>query len=455
MTTAQRPAPTAPRPYHFPRFERRKLPNGLRLILAPVHKLPLVTLTLVIEAGASTDPAGKEGLARLAARSLSEGTQQRSGQELTDALERLGTSIESSTDWDAALVTMTVMSRRLREAMALFAEAVVAPAFPEREIARLRAERQTELLQLRAEPRGLADEMFARFLYSEGSRYAQPEGGTDVSVATLTADDVRAFHARRYRADAATLIVAGDVSADEAERLASNVFGTWRAGAEGRVTVSDEASRPTAATWIVAKTDAPQSEVRLGHVGLPRTHPEFIPVVVMNALLGGLFSSRINLNLRERHGYTYGAWSEFDWRRGRGPFVVSTAVRSDVTEAAVREILREVEGMRTAEVSTDELSLATNFLDGVFPIKYETTGAIARALANVVMYDLPDDYFDTYRDRVRAVTPARVLEVARAHVDPARAQLIVVGDPETIRAPLATLGLGPLTVVDADGSPRD
>lgn len=455
MTTAQRPTATPPRPYHFPTFERRRLPNGLRMILAPVHKLPLVTLTLVVEAGASSDPAGKEGLARLAARALSEGTQQRSGIELTDALERLGTSIESSADWDAALVTMTVMSRRLREAMALFAEAVVAPAFPEREIARLRAERLTELLQLRAEPRGLADEMFARFLYAAQSRYAQPEGGTDITVATLTADEVRAFHARRYRADAATLIVAGDVTADEAERLASNVFGTWRAGAEGRPSVTDEPARPTAATWLVAKADAPQSEIRLGHVGIPRTHPDFVPVVVMNALLGGLFSSRINLNLRERHGYTYGAWSEFDWRRGRGPFVVSTAVRSDVTDKAVSEILREVDALRAAEVSADELSLATNFLDGVFPIKYETTGAIARALANVVIYELPDDYFDTYRERVRAVTPTMVGDVARAYVDPSRAQLVVVGDPETIRSPIAALGLGPLTIVDADGSPRD
>ena len=455
MTLASRPQPAEPRPYSFPAFERRRLANGLGLIVAPVHKLPLATLTLVVEGGASWDPPDREGLARLAAKALPEGTAQRTGVDLTEALERLGTSIESGTDWDAAVITMTVMTKRLREAMALLAEAVVAPAYPEREIGRLKSERLAELLQLQAEPRGLADESFARYLYDERSRYASPEGGTPSSVAALTTEDVRSFHTRRYRADAATLIVAGDITTDEAERFASNVFGAWRMGAEGRAVVADGPRRPTAATWIVAKPDAPQSEIRLGHVGLPRGHPDYFPVLVMNAVLGGLFSSRINLNLRERHGYTYGAFSEFDWRRGRGPFVVATAVRSDVTEAAVREIVAEISRLREGPVSAEELSLATSFLDGVFPIKYETTGAIARALAAMTIYDLPADYFDQYRERVRSVTAERVVEMARAHLDLPSAQLVVVGDPAVLREPLSRLGLGPLSVADANGRRLD
>lgn len=453
MTATTRPVPAEPRPYHFPRFERRRLPNGMRLVVAPVHKLPLVTVMLVVDAGAGWDQSGREGVAGLTARALSEGTQQRSGADLTEALERLGTSIEASVDWDGAFISMSVMSRRLREALALFAEAVVAPAFPEREIARLRGERLAEILHQRSEPRGLADEMFARYVYDEASRFSRPERGSQQSVAAISSDDVREFHSRRYRADGATIIVVGDVAAEEAERLAVNVFGSWRTGAEGRAVISDLPAREVASTWLVAKPGAPQSEIRLGHVGLPRSHPDFFPTLVMNAVLGGLFSSRINLNLRERHGYTYGAWSEFDWRRQRGPFVVSTAVRSDVTDAAVREIVGEITAMRSAEVTADELSLATNYLDGVYPIKYETTGAIARALGALIVYELPDDYFDTYRERVRAVDPVAVLAAARDHLHLDRAQLVVVGDPEVIGEPLRSAGAGPVRLVSPDGRP--
>jgi zinc protease len=200
---------------------------------------------------------------------------------------------------------------------------------------------------------------------------------------------------------------------------------------------------------IVAKADAPQSELRVGHVGLPRAHPDFYNVVVMNALLGGLFSSRINLNLREVHAYTYGAHSEFDWRRGSGPFVVSTAVKSDVTGAAAREILHEIERMRAEPPSADELSLATSYLDGVFPIRYETTAAIAAALASLVLYGLPADYYDTYRDRIRGVTREDVHEAARAHLQPGALQLVVVGDPGVVREPLRALALGRVEVVEA------
>jgi zinc protease len=172
----------------------------------------------------------------------------------------------------------------------------------------------------------------------------------------------------------------------------------------------------------------------------------------MNAVLGGLFSSRINLNLREAHGYTYGAFSGFDWRRGAGPFVVDTAVKTAVTDAAAREILNEIERMRAAEVRPEELSLATSYLDGVFPIRYETTDAIAAALANLIIYGLPDDYFDRYREHVRAVTAADVLAAARAHLHPDRVQIVAVGDPAVVRGPLAALGVGPVTVYDAEGN---
>ena len=195
---------------------------------------------------------------------------------------------------------------------------------------------------------------------------------------------------------------------------------------------------------IVAKADAPQSELRVGHVGVPRSHPDYLAIAVMNAILGGLFSSRINLNLREKHAFTYGASSGYDWRRSAGPFVVSTAVKSDITHRAVEEILREIDAMRAAPPSHEELTLATDYLAGVFPIRFESTSAVAGAIAGAEMFGLPADWFATYRDRVQAITPAQVHAAARAHVDPSRLLVLAVGDPAVIAAPLEGLGLSPI-----------
>ena len=313
-----RPAAGAPRPYQFPRFERRSLPNGLRLIVAPIPKLPLASITMLVDAGAVSDPPGRSGLAQLTAKLLLEGTTAPDGTAITDRFERLGASVESHADWDVASVTVTTLTDKLRESFALLGEVLREPAFNQREVERLKAERQASLLQLRAEPRGLADELFSRFLYQSSSRYAQPDGGDEATVASLTRDEVARFYQKRYSPASMTLVVAGDVQPDDLERIAGDVFGDWSGGPTASASASDEPARRTRAVHIVNKPDAPQSELRIGHVGLPRRHPDYFPAVIMNAVLGGLFSSRINLNLREAHGYTYGASSYFDWRRQIG-----------------------------------------------------------------------------------------------------------------------------------------
>ena len=447
-----RPTPTEPRSYHFPAFERRTLPNGMRLVVAPVTKLPLVSITAVIDAGASVEREGQDGVAALTAQLLLEGAAGLDGAALTDRFERIGTSADAHADWDAATVSLTVLAERLADALALVRDLLRAPEFPEREVARLKDERLAELLQLRAEPRGLADEQFARAVYAPTARYAAPAGGSAASVRALTRDVVRAFYVERYRPTSTTLVFVGDVSVDRAAELARELFGDWQGDAGPTIERAVDASPMTPLVRVVAKADASQSEVRVGHAGLPRRHPDYFETTVMNAVLGGLFSSRINLNLREAHGYTYGAFSAFEWRRAAGPFMIQTAVKTDVTGAAVHEILHEIERMRSEEISTDELTLATSYLDGVFPIRYETTSAIATALSNLVIHDLPEHFYDDYRVRVRSVTTADVLRAAQRHLHPDRLRIVVVGDPAVVATPLAEIHGAPVDVVTPDGA---
>jgi zinc protease len=450
-----RPVPQAPRPYLFPRFERRRLANGMQLVVAPVRKLPLATVVAFVDAGAVCGARGREGIAQLTAHLLLEGTNEYDGAELVERFERLGTSVEASCGWDGAIVTLTALKERLAPAIALLGGVLCAPSFPLREVDRLKAERLADLLKLRAEPRGLADEMFTAVLYHPDSRYSRPEGGLEETVSSITRDDVERFYQRRYRPGGVTLIVAGDIDADEAERLAADTFGSWRGELRDTCQTIDSPARTTRALHIVSKPEAKQTELRIGNVGLPRSHPDYYAAVVMNAVLGGLFSSRINLNLRERHGYTYGAFSHIDWRRQAGPFVVSTAVQSEVTAPAAREAIGEIERIRSEKISVDELSLATSYLDGVFPIRYETTDAIAGALGTLVQYDLPDDFYDTYREHMRAVTTDDVLRVAQAHLKPSALQMLAVGDPENIQRPLEALTFGPATLYDTEGTVLD
>jgi zinc protease len=450
---AKRPAAGPRREYHFPRFERRKLENGLELIVAPVTKLPLVTVAVLVDAGAVCDPLGREGTAQLVAKLLIEGTEKSDGGELADRFEQLGASIDAHADWDAAVITVTSLSDRIAAAFDLLGEVLRTPAFRQREVERLKAERVAELLQLRTEPRGLADELFTRFLYTPASRFARAEGGDETSVDSIGREHLLTFYEARYAPAAITVIVAGDVTAARAEEMTRRALGDWNAPAPSRVVADDLPARQDRAVHVVAKADAPQSELRIGHVGIPRNHPDFFPVNVMNAVLGGLFNSRINLNLREAHGYTYGAFSAFEWRRQSGPFAVHTAVKSDVTDAAAREILGEIDRIRAVAISPDELSLATSYLEGVFPIRFETTSAIASALASVVLYGLPDDYYDRYRDRVRAITAEQILEAAQSYLHPDALQMVVVGDPTAVRAPLDAMRFGPITLYDTLGRP--
>jgi zinc protease len=423
----------------------------MRVIVAPIHRLPITTMLAVVDAGALWDAAGREGTAPLTAKLLLEGAAGLDGAELTERFEQLGATIEAGADWDASVVSMTVTSRRLFKAAELFSTVLRQPSFRPREIDRLKAERVAEILQLRAEPRGLADEAFEAAVYHSTSRYSKSLGGSEETVAAIEAADIQALYSSRYSPAATTLIITGDVDLKSATQIAESHFGSWTGEATSGSVRADIPARASRATHHLARPDSPQSEIRVGHMAVPRTHADYFDLVIMNQILGGLFNSRINLNLREAHAYTYGAFSAFDWRRDAGPLVVSTAVRTDVTAAAITEVVNEIDRMRTEPVQPSELSLAVSYLDGVFPIRYETTAAVAAALANQVIFGLPDDYFDTYRDRIRAVTAESVQTAAARHLHSDRLQAVIVGDP-SVRESIRALGFGEIIEREGNGA---
>jgi zinc protease len=438
---APRPTPGPARAYHFPHVGRDTLANGVRLVVAPIRRLPIVTLLVITDAGALWDAPGKEGTAQLAARLLLEGAGDFEAVELTERFEKIGATAESGADWDAGVVSVTATASHLEHVFSLVSTVIRRPQFRVREVERLKSERLSDIIQLRAEPRGLADESFEAAVYAPSARYSRSLGGTENTVRGISVEDIFSLHQARYAPSTTTLVVAGDTDPETARTLADRFFGDWSQKPAGTPATADTAARDHRAIHLIEKAAAPQSELRIGQVALPRNNANYFDIVVMNAILGGLFNSRINLNLREAHAFTYGAFSSFDWRKFSGPFVVSTAVKTEVTAPAVVEVFREIDRMRNEPVPEAELQLATSYLDGVFPIRYETTAAVAAALANQIIYGLPESYFDDYRTRIRAVTADGVRRAAQTHLDPAAMQVVVVGDPSTAES-LSKLGLG-------------
>jgi zinc protease len=449
---AVRPVPGEPRPYDFPDVVRGTLANGLRLVVAPMTGRELVSVSLAFRAGAVDEPDAVGGATVLAARALTEGTELRDAIELTEVAERLGASIHAEAGWDATSAGLDVPASRLAPAMDLLAEVVRRPSFPEGEIDRLRDERLTDLLQAKADPRRRADEAFVSSIYAPSSPYHRPAGGTAETVAGLAGAQLRSVHAIACLPSHATLVVAGSVDAAEVAAIVDARLGDWTGpDASAPAPVDDTSAVTSRFVRVVHRAGAVQTEIRVGHAGLSRSNPDFYPVAVMSAILGGLFNSRLNMNLREEKGYTYGAHAGFDLRRGRGPFTARAAVNTEVTVPALAEILAELDRIREAPVTDAELRGARDYLVGVFPLRFETPGPVAGSLAGLFVHNLPDDELDRYRDSIEAVTADEVLLVAREHIRPEAAAIVLVGDHDQFGEALDGAGLGPVEVVrDAD-----
>ena len=443
------PAPGAMRNFDFPAVHGERLDNGLQLRCVRVPRLPVVTTGLVLDAGEGIVDQGSAGLAVLTGDSLEGGTAVRSGVDLAEALEAIGAGLSIGTGWDSTTLSVSCMADRLDEAIELLAEVVLQPTFPADEVERVRSQSLAAIQQRKMDPSSIATDVSRTKTYADGAPYGRPLSGTHDSVAPLSSDSAAGFVEARYRPGGAGLVVVGDVDLDHVKSLAERSFGDWSGEAARMDGVGVEPRARERRMVVVDRPAAVQSEIRIGHVGQPRSTSDYFPLLVLNVILGGAFTSRLNLNLREEHGYTYGVRSQFSFRRSAGPWTISTAVGTEVTAAAVREALSEVEKLLAEGPTDEEVDAARDYIAGIFPLRLETTSQIASRIAELLIYDLPDDYHSAYRDRVRSVTRDQATEAARRCIRPDEMTVVVVGDGEQVRAPLEELDWAPLKVESA------
>ncbi len=443
------PAPGALRPFHVPPAELRTLDNGLPVRMVSLPRLPVVTAALVLPAGEAALSADRAGLAVLTANALEGGTRKRSGTALAEALEAVGADVSVHANWDATVAYLSCLADHFAEGLDLLAEMVLAPAFPEGEVERARDQALARIRQRAKDPSALAGDKAAELFYAEGEPYGRPSGGTEASIAPRTAAELADYARAYYRPSGGGLVVAGDVEHGEVEAWARSVFAGWEGAPPVEPGVAGRPRFRERTVHVIHRPGSVQSELRIGHPAVSRSTPDYPALVVANAILGGTFTSRLNLNLRETRGFTYGVRSGFAFRRGPGPFSVRTAVDTGVTADAVREAVGEVERYVLDGPSEAEVDAARDYVAGVFPLRLETTEQIAGRVAELVVHRLPEDAWTRYRDEIRAVTPAAATAALRRHVRPSELTIVVVGDADQVREPLESLELGPVHVHDA------
>lgn len=434
--------------FAFPAVRKTVLPSGLDVWTVEHRKMPVVSALLLLPGGSAGDPDGLAGLASLTASLLDEGCGSRSGLEIHEWLGRLGALYDVDVGLDATTVRLKTLSRTAADGLALLAELVSRPTFVVDAFERLRKLRLDRLAQLREVAPVVADRAFAHVLYGD-----QPYGclslGTETAMRALARADVANWHAQWYRPSLATLVVAGGATHEELVRITHSAFGGWSGASSDDAITPVETPPPAPRLVVIDRPGAAQSELRIGHVAVPRGTADYFPLLVLNMVLGGQFTSRINLNLREGKGYTYGVRSHFDFRRRPGPFVVQTSVATAATVDSVREVFGEIRAVRgDRPVVPAELDRAAAGLTRAYPRGFETSGQVASGLAQVALHSLPDDHFSQFGARVGAVGAADLARVAWLHLDPERLSTVIVGDRAAIADGLDDLGLGPPAEID-------
>src|SRR3954471_17112061 len=429
----------------LPPILTRQLPNGLKLMIVEQHELPLADFVLLVGSGGTADPTSKTGVANLTALMLREGTTTHKTLDIADQTSFLGVSLSPQASWESSTLSLHTPTAQLDSALALFADVALHPSFPANEFERLRKNRLTDLLQLRDQGPAIANLAFPAIVYGSAHPYGAASIGTETSVKSLTTADLQSYYQANFRPNNATLIIVGDVTPGQIEQKINSLFGGWQSGEIPTLNYSEPPKAGATTIYLIDKPGAAQSSFRIGSVGVPRSTKDYFALTVMNTILGGSFSSRLNQNLRETRGYTYGAGSRFDMRRAAGPFTASAEIVAAKSDSALIEFMKELNGIRQA-VPADELSRAKRYLQLQLPGNFETTQQIASALVPVALYGLPLDYYNTYVQSVEGVTQADVGRVAQQYINPGSLAILIVGDRKTIEQGLKATNIGPISV---------
>jgi zinc protease len=456
------PALTQDAPFTFPAIRKASLENGLAVWTVQHRNIPVQTMVLLVRVGSSSDPDDRPGLASLTGDMLDEGAGDRGALELNEALAKLGGQFDTEVGPDATFLTLTTLSRFKHRAFEMMSDIVSRPQFSPHEFDRVRQLRANRLRQLRDVPSALADRAFASALYGSHP-YGHLAIGTMSALEELTLAEVVDFHRRAFPPSRAVLVVVGDAPHEEIVDAAAEAFGSWRKQSSDQPPFENAAERvlevpaaPTSRLLLVDRPGAAQSELRIGHVGVSRRTPDYHALLLLNLVLGGQFVSRLNMNLREHKGFTYGARSWFEFRLGPGPFQMSASVQTEVSAAAIREALAEVRDMRSGRpVTQDEVDVARASLTRGYPRNFETADQVARSVAQLALYDLPDDYFAIFVPRIEAVGLDAIHDAAVRHLDADRLLTLIVGDRAKVVPTLESLGLGQATLLDVETLPSN
>jgi zinc protease len=448
------PAIGTPAAFAPPVPKRKTLANGLEIMVVERRELPTVSAVLVSKAGATADPAGKAGTAWMTAAMLDEGTTTRSAVQIAEQVEQLGSSLGTSGGPEQSTVAVTSLTRNLRPTMEIMADVVLNPAFPAEELERQRKQRLDAIARELQNPAAIAQTLFPKLVFGPDHPYGRVLAGDKTSVEAMTPADLKAYHAANYKPNNSALIFVGDVSLDEASALAEQYLGSWQRGNVAAVKAPTAKLPNEKVVYLIDRQDAQQSQIRIGSIGLPRTSEDYYAVELMNAILGGAFSSRLNLNLRENKGYTYGAFNGFVYRLGGGYWVSSAGVNTPVTDKSLAEFEREIRGI-TGErpITPEELEQAKANLIRGFAQRFEANAQIAGEIATLFAFGLPPETLTQYSARIDALSAPQLTAAAKKYIDPAKTVVLVVGDRAKIEESVRALNLGRIVVLNPEGQP--
>jgi zinc protease len=444
----------------FPERQKATLSNGLNVILAQRDAIPVVNFNLLMNAGYAADQFGLSGTASLALSMLDEGTTSRSALEISDELERLGANLSAGSNVDMSSVSLSALKENLDASLDLYADVILNPSFPENEFERLRRQQLAGIQREKVQPVAMALRVFPGLLYGEGHAYSNPltGSGTEESVSSMSLDALREFHSTWFKPNNATLIVVGDISMDELKPKLEERFAGWAQGDTPTKNVGEVDHQPETVVYIIDRPDSEQSIIFAGHISPPKSDPDDLQYEAMNDILGGSFTARINMNLREDKHWSYGAQSLIFDTAAQRPLIVYAPVQTDKTAEAMAEIRREITGIRSGgdmPATEDELAKIKDKRTLTLPGRWETNSAVMADIVEIVRFGLPEDHWATFADSVRALDLASVSSQADRVLQPDKMIWVVVGDRAKIEETIDDLGLGEIRLLDADGNPVD